>query len=176
MLHALLICLLGALKAVCSSDYEVCLFKTCFCLAFFGELVSPSGTRLGGLRSNDVIMANGALRLRIRQSKTDIFGHSEWVPLHAVGGSAYPLLAVSEYLKVKATGPIFLPHVDGLPVTGNNLRPYLKNALASWEFLLLILVPIPSALGRRPRRRGRVCPIERSRESAVGSHRAMQVT
>ncbi|KAM3936789.1 uncharacterized protein RB166_000745 [Leptodactylus fuscus] len=80
-----------------------------FSLAFFGalrvgELVSPSKHRWGGLWEDDVVLANGALRLRIRRSKMDQAGRGSWLPLNAVDGVVCLVCVVSEYLRVRPSG------------------------------------------------------------------------
>lgn len=98
--HSLLCRLLGSLPVVCSSSFEASLFKVSICLAFFGavrvsELVSPpSRGKTGGLMADGVILANGAIHIRIRRSKTSIFGNGEWIPLQGV----------SEYLTIGTGG------------------------------------------------------------------------
>lgn len=89
----------------CFSAYEACLFGASFCLPFFaalrvGELVPPSRARDGGLLADDVVLANSALRIRIRRSKTDVLGRGEWVPLHGFQGPVCPVRVVSEFMAV----------------------------------------------------------------------------
>lgn len=132
---SLLIQLLEATASCCSSAYEAVLFQACFCLAFFaalrvGELVPPSRVRPGGLRADDVILANGALRIRIRRSKTDVLGRGVWVPLQSVGGLACPIRVVSAFLEIRVQGDMFLVHEDGSPVSRFQLQSVLKRCLA----------------------------------------------
>lgn len=78
--YALLQFLVSSLQEICSSNFEISLFKVGFCLAFFGALlvlVSPSRVKAGGLLKYDVVLANEAVRLHIRKSKTDVFGFGE---------------------------------------------------------------------------------------------------
>lgn len=131
----LLLQLLDATASQCASAYEVLLFKTCFCLAFFaalrvGELVPPSRVRPGGLQGDDVVLANDAIRIRIRRSKTDVLGRGEWIPLQRVGGTACPVSVVSQYLEVRARGVSFLVHEDGSPVSRFQFTAVLKRCLA----------------------------------------------
>lgn len=61
--YASLLHLMDSLQGVCSSEYEACLFRICFCVAFFGvllvgELILPSCHKLGGLFQEDVVVAN----------------------------------------------------------------------------------------------------------------------
>lgn len=132
--YSLLVRLLGATDSICSSPFEATLFRACFCLAFFaalrvGELVPPSRVGGGGLLSDDVILANGALRVRIRRSKTDIFGRGEWVPLHGVSGLACPVRAVGDYIALRPPGVHFLVHEDGTAVSRYQFQAIFKNCL-----------------------------------------------
>lgn len=109
MSFSLLSHLVMSLPEICSSSYEVCLFRAGFTLAFFGafrvgELVPPSKGKPGGLLEDDVIVSNGSLRIRIRRSKTDIFGRGLWVPLRPEGGVTCPVQAVTDYLAVRVKG------------------------------------------------------------------------
>lgn len=108
------------------------LFHTCFSLAFFaalrvGELVPPSRARGGGLLSDDAVLANGALRIRIRRSKTDLFGRDEWVPLHGVSGLACPVQAVGDYLALCPPCLNFLVHEDGAAVSRYQFQAVFKH-------------------------------------------------
>lgn len=109
--------------SVCSSPFEVSLFQTCISLAFFGslrigELVSPSQSRVGGLVFEDVLLSNGALRIRIQRSKTNVFGRGVWLPIQAVNGEVCPVRAVSNYLSIHPSAPLpFCIHYDDSPVT-----------------------------------------------------------
>lgn len=132
--YSLLVRLFDISGSQCVSPYEGTLFRACFALAFFGalrvsELVPPSRTRVGGLLEDDVVLANGSLRIRIRRSKTDTFGRGEWVPLHSVVGSACPVRAVSEYLQLRPSGRSFLVHSDGSPVTRFQFQSVFKRCL-----------------------------------------------
>lgn len=128
--------LLGILAELCVSAFEVALFRASFTLAFFGalrvgELVSPSRNRLGGLLPDDVVLANGAVRVRIRRSKTDIFGRGEWIPLHQVGGRACPVSAIEGYMAIRKEGPVFLVHEDGSVLTRFQFSAVFKRGLAA---------------------------------------------
>lgn len=133
--YSLLSQLLVATVGQCSSLYEASLFKASFCLAFFaalrvGELVPPARDRAGGLMVDDVVLANDALRIRIRRSKTDVLGRGEWVPLHRVQGLACPVSSVSDYLNYRSQGSQFLVHENGFPLTRYQFQSILKKCLA----------------------------------------------
>lgn len=89
----------------------------------------PSRTQVGGLGEDDVMLSNGALRVRVRCSKTDVFGHGEWLPLHSVVGSACPVRAVSDYLQIRLPGLSFLLHVDGTSFTRFQFQSVFKCCL-----------------------------------------------
>lgn len=113
----------------CSSQFEVALFNACFCLAFFGalriiELVCPSRSWLCGLLKDNVVIANGAIRIRC--SKTDGYSRGEWILLHNVNGPACPVWSVSEYLSFRMGGKYFLSHVYGPPITRFQFQTVFK--------------------------------------------------
>lgn len=112
--------IVAKLGEVCSSEYEVALFKVAFVLAFFGafrisELVSPSKTVRGGLGCQEVKLEREGLTLVIRRSKTDQVGRGRVVRVYPVQGSRLcPVGMVEEFLQVRPDfqGP-FLVHLDG---------------------------------------------------------------
>lgn len=64
------------LGLVCTSAYEVYLFRAAFSLPFFGafqisELVSPSKRVPGGLRAQDVTCKGVCMEVLLRRSKMD---------------------------------------------------------------------------------------------------------
>lgn len=63
--YALLVQLLAATVSQCSSLYEALLFHTCFCLAFFATLC---------VLAEDIVLANGGIRIWICRSKMDVLG------------------------------------------------------------------------------------------------------
>lgn len=96
--------ILEQLPIICSSSYEVGLFKTAFVLAFFsglriGKLVSASKHDVGGLTFDDVLVWGDKVHLRIRRSKTDQLGQGVQVELGVVTNSpACPMSVVWEWL------------------------------------------------------------------------------
>lgn len=84
---------------VCSSGFQSSLFRVSFCFAFFravweSELVPPSRGKSGGLVADDVILANGAIHIQIRRSKTGVFANGEWIPfLHVMSAACASLLS-----------------------------------------------------------------------------------
>lgn len=106
--HGLLCKIVHELPFVCSNQFEVTLFTACFSKAFFGalrigELVSPSKSVVKGLLGSDVVLANDSIRVRIRRSKTDVFGRGEWIPLSKVDSVACPVGAVAAYVQAKGS-------------------------------------------------------------------------
>lgn len=80
---------------------------------------------------DDVLLANGAVRLRIRRSKTDVLGQGAWVPLHAVPGPACPVTAVAEFLTYRRGVGHFLVHEDGSSLSRYQFQAVLKRCLAA---------------------------------------------
>ncbi|XP_073476856.1 uncharacterized protein [Aquarana catesbeiana] len=108
------------LRGVCSSDYEVSLFKVAFVLAFFGafrigELVSPSKTVQGGVGCKEVTLEEDGVSIFLRKSKTDQEGRGRMVRVYSILGSPQcPVGAVREFLKVRpdCQGPLLI-HANG---------------------------------------------------------------
>lgn len=139
--------LLQALEKVCLNSYEICLFKAAFCLAFFGflrvgELTSKSlkSQDLRPLQFGDIaiVEANGYkhVKVTIRQSKTDQLGYSSTLFLSETTGQACPVMAVVNYLKVRAQGSgqgQFLVHFDGKPLTRYQFSAILAKSLQFCE-------------------------------------------
>ncbi|XP_044134153.1 uncharacterized protein LOC122926745 isoform X1 [Bufo gargarizans] len=108
------------LSGVCSSGWELGLFKAAFALAFFGafrlgELVCGSVRRAGGLRSEDVEWVGDRLHIRIRRSKTDQEGRGLRFTLFAVPGcSMCPVRCAESYgARLGRDEVPFLRHEDG---------------------------------------------------------------
>lgn len=78
----------------------------------------------------DVVLANGALRIQISRSKTDVLGRGEWVPLHAVAGAACSVRAVGEFLACRQGDRHFLSHGDGSAVSRFQFQSVMKRCLA----------------------------------------------
>ncbi|XP_053323805.1 uncharacterized protein LOC128497668 [Spea bombifrons] len=116
LLGRLCVCLPG----VCFSEFEVCLFRLSFVLAFFGafrvsELVSPSTTTVGGLLFSDVLLRDRSVSLLVRRSKTDQLGRGFRVCLFGLEGSDLcPVRCLRSFLAVRppGDGPL-LVHVNG---------------------------------------------------------------
>ncbi|XP_044136651.1 uncharacterized protein LOC122928152 [Bufo gargarizans] len=127
--------LISLLPQVCSSPFEVALFSGSFSLAFFAalrvsELVAPSCRKPGGLSSDDVVLGNDSLRIRVRRSKTDQFGRGAWIPLHPVPGVSCPVHLISQYSSLRSAGCNFFAHADGSPLTKFQFVSVFKSCLA----------------------------------------------
>lgn len=126
--------LINSLTFLCASDYEGTLFKVSFCLSFFGalkvgELLSLSQLQIGGLQESDVVRVRGAICLRIRRSKTDIFSKGKWILLRKVGGLTCPVIAVDDYLAIRPAGWAFLINADGTFLTRFQYSAMFRKAL-----------------------------------------------
>lgn len=148
--YALLVCLLVATNSQCSSSFEAVLLRACFCLPFVAalrvmELVPSSQARDGGVLSDDMVLANGSLRVCIRRSKTDTFRRGEWVPLHGVSGLACPVREVA----------VILPSAPPVPISfctkmvpwspDSNFKLSSSVVWQRWVFAHVSLVRTPSA-------------------------------
>lgn len=83
-----------------------------------------------------IVESNGCkyVKVTIRQSKTDQLGHSSTLFLSETRGQACPVMAVVDYLQVRAQGlgqGQFLVHFDGKPLT----RYQFSAILAKSAFL-----------------------------------------
>ena len=129
----------GILPEICSSAFEVGLFRLAYSLAFFGalrvlELVAarPSGV-VGGLRLSDIIVGTDAIRIHLRRSKTDQGGRGAWIQLAAApGSSCCPVALMGAYLGIRpSTGhPNLLVHGDGGPLTSSQFTSICRRAIA----------------------------------------------
>ncbi|XP_077309871.1 integrase/recombinase xerD homolog [Lithobates pipiens] len=104
------------LRVVCSSGYEVVLFRAAFILAFFGafrigELVSPSKRGRGGLFVEEVACLTDRVTMKVRRSKTDQDGKGKEVVVFAIPGCHLcPVLVLREFLNCRPAllGPLLL--------------------------------------------------------------------
>lgn len=91
-----------ALGSLCSSVYEIALFKAAFSLAFFGvfsELVSPSHRVPGGILVQDVLFSGEQLQVLLARLKTDQAGKGVRVELFTLSGSPVcPVQVVREFM------------------------------------------------------------------------------
>lgn len=126
------------LPNLCSSSYEVALFRASFSLAFFGflrigEFTAPSkkGDIRGVLALDDVIMRQGGLDLNIRSSKTDQRGVGTMLRIEGTGDSSVcPVMALTKFLRMRSTvkGPLFV-HFGGSPLTRYQFNAMLRKGI-----------------------------------------------
>jgi len=128
--------LISVLPAICSSSYEVILFKSVFLLAFYGFLrvgeyscdsMSSGSSRVltpADIRFND----SNQIEVRIRFSKTDQRGNSSIIFIGSIqDGHLCPTLALKEFLRIRpqSDGPLFI-HFDLKPLTKAQVGRVLK--------------------------------------------------
>lgn len=108
------------LQSVCSSPYEVVLFRAAFSLAFFGafrisELVSQSRFQVGGLLRTDVQVSLDGLNCFLRRSKTDVLGKGRRFSLFRLPGSDLcPVKCVEDFMALRPeSAEVLLVHRDG---------------------------------------------------------------
>ena len=130
--------IMGELGTLCSSRFEVLLFRAAFALAFFGafrvgELVSPSKTVQGGMLADDVVWTREGVALWLRQSKTDQTGKGKVVRVFPIEGSELcPVRVVQEFLEVrpKLSGS-FLLHEDGTALSRYQFVTVFRRCLGA---------------------------------------------
>ncbi|CAN2390367.1 hypothetical protein PRIEUP_LOCUS403, partial [Pristimantis euphronides] len=143
----------GMLGNVCSSEYEVRLFRLAFSWAFFGalrvgELVSPSKIREGGIRREDVQVEGNSVEFWIRRSKTDQEGKGKRVVLGAVKGTWMCPVATWRRLaevNVGGSGPA-LRHSDGSYLSRYQFTVVFRKCLRAWGWRRTVSPHIPSGL------------------------------
>lgn len=108
------------LGRMCSSAYEVSLFKVAFLLAFFeafqiGELVSPSKKVHGEILGHKMLCGDEGLSLLLQRSKTDQMGKVRSMQVFPLPGSLLcPVGVVKGFLEMCPAIPgSFLMHGDG---------------------------------------------------------------
>ncbi|XP_071109178.1 integrase/recombinase xerD homolog [Haliotis cracherodii] len=132
------------LTQVCSSSYEVCLFRAVYCKAFFGffrvsELVQTKMSQ-PGCSINNVSISGETEKATIHlpHSKgghgwpSDQRGYGNSVGIEVTPGkSTCPVAALKAYLNVRPSGPVpaFI-HFDQSPLTRYQFQAVLKKALA----------------------------------------------
>ncbi|XP_071087974.1 uncharacterized protein [Haliotis cracherodii] len=126
------------LTQVCSSSYEVCLFRAVYCIAFFGffrvsELVQTKMSQPGCSINNVSISGEPEkATIHLPHSKGDQHGYGNSVGIEPTPGkSPCPVAALKAYLKVRPSGPAqaFI-HFDHSPLTRYQFQAVLKKALA----------------------------------------------
>ena len=130
--------ILRVLGGICFSELEIRLFSLAYALAFFGafrvsELVADTANgRPGGLRVTDITLAEDALLIVLRRSKTDQTGRGVLVRLAAApGASCCPVHLARLYLEVRPRGEHhnLLIHANGTPLTRGQFSRILRRAV-----------------------------------------------
>lgn len=124
------------LPDVCSSSYEVALFRCAFSLAFFAalrinEFVSSSRKVPSNLKTSDIILSLNSLKIYIYKSKTDQFCKGTWITLNAMPNYSFcPVKLMSLYLSVRPHlfGSLFI-HEDKSCLSKFQFSAVLKKSL-----------------------------------------------
>ena len=130
--------IVNKLPAVCVTSYESQLFKTAFCLAFFGFFrigeitVSRKEYISKVIAIQDVVLdeINGTLKINLRFSKTDQSGKGATIILSKSGTNVCPVKNMGMFLSIrpKLNGPLFCHH-NGKPLTRYQFSSILKKSL-----------------------------------------------
>ena len=130
--------ILAKVGAICSSRFEVTLFRAAFALAFFGafrvgELVSPSKLVQGGMGVADVGWTPEGVTLWLRRSKTDQSGKGRAVHVFPIEGSELcPVGLVRDYLDIRpGVGGAFLVHENGSPMSRYQFVAVFRKCLGA---------------------------------------------
>ncbi|XP_063770888.1 uncharacterized protein LOC134927143 [Pseudophryne corroboree] len=133
---ALLRRILGSLRSICSSGYEVRLFMAAFTMAFHGafrvgELVAVSRTSASPMLAAHVVIRPDGLWCRIQRSKTDVAGRGQWVRMgRASSRGICPVSAALAYSSLRPPTPTgWLVHSDGSPLTRYQFRSVLGRCI-----------------------------------------------
>ena len=105
------------LRCVCYFDHEAKMFKSAFCLAFFGlfrigELVcaNKETAHKAVLMINDIDFKQNSMRVVIRYSKTDQIGRTATIIIEGNTASTLcPVQATKEYIQSRCqyAGPLY---------------------------------------------------------------------
>lgn len=93
------------------------------------ELVPQSRSKVGGLLADDVVFFADILKIRIRRSKTDVYGRGVWLTIRPTLSSACPVSLVKSFLDIRVGGAVFLSHADGSPLSQFQFLSIFKKAL-----------------------------------------------
>ena len=133
----LLKAIVGMLPAMCSSSYEVTLFKSAFLLAFFGflrvgEYACLSKNRLSNhvINIEDVSVIGGqCVSIHLHHSKADQRGKGADITIvHSPDKVCCPLQALQSFLAIRppVKGPLFI-HFNQEPMTMFQISSMLKK-------------------------------------------------
>lgn len=134
--------ILNALSSICSSDYEITLFKAAFSLSFFGflrigEVAAQSVSNVSEhvLRKNDVSFRvwedKPIVVINFRISKNNQSGEPQSVCILKQENQAIcPLSALQAYMSQASSSPTLFSHFNGLPLTKFQFSSVLSKAIA----------------------------------------------
>ena len=132
--------ILSILSCICSSAYEVRLFKAVFSLAFHGlfrvgeltvQTMSNTCYSNHALNVNDVQIYKTYLEIHLVSSKTDQFGRGVTIHIpEQLDKCICPVVLLPCYLRDRPVveGPLFC-HFDGKPLTKYQFSAILKKSL-----------------------------------------------
>lgn len=125
----------GVLDSICFSDFECCLFRTAFLLAFFAalcicELVAINKLVASGLFLEEVVFKNDSISICIRKSKTDQIGKGVWIVINKYPDSILcPVKALMSYLDIRPTSSGVLLLLQHSYLTKDQFNAVLKKHL-----------------------------------------------
>ena len=136
--------MLGALKFVCKSDYEMHMYSAAFLVAFYGFLRvgeftvnsrQHDGQQLGG---SDVSVIgevpNRKVVLRLRSSKTDQRGKGCLIYIPEVHSEFCPVKAVIAYMSCRpSVGHAFFQSFGAFPLTRYEFTKMIKSCMKFWS-------------------------------------------
>jgi len=127
-----------ALHNVCYSSHEAKMFKSVFCLAFFGlfrigELIctNKKTAQRGVLKINDIAFKDNSMKIVIRFSKTDQLGKSTTMIIEGNPMSTLcPVQAAKDFIESRGqyAGPLFC-HFNRLFLSRFQFNKVLSSAL-----------------------------------------------
>jgi hypothetical protein len=127
-----------ALHSVCYSIHEAKMYKSLFCLAFFGlfrigELIctNKKTAQKGVLQINDIAFRDNSMKIMIRFSKTDQLGKSTTMIIEGNPSSTLcPVQAAKEFIESRGqyAGPLFC-HFNRLFLSRFQFNKVLSSAL-----------------------------------------------
>lgn len=129
--------IITSLSCVCKSQYELCLFRAAFSLAFhglfrIGELAVSNNIQTHTLLNSNIAIFDGFLKIDIISSKTDQARSGTTVFIHSANDlSICPVHLVKDFIKSRppVSGPLFC-HFDGSPLSRNQFVTLLKKSLS----------------------------------------------
>ncbi|XP_066446920.1 uncharacterized protein [Eleutherodactylus coqui] len=135
----LLCVMMKTMGSVCVNVEEATLFRAAFSLVFFaalrlGELVSASRNKPGGLQFSDVLVGSDDVKIRIRKSKTDVYGAGEWLRIGALGTEWCPVRLVRDFMVHHSGDGPLLVHAAGAPLTRYQFTAVMRSCLKSLGF------------------------------------------